>query len=156
MNRLKVLGALALALSLPLAGMGVQKAQAAEDPALVEALGGLSAAYVYQAYLNIGMIGDSVANKSMEPDTGKQLLGAVLGMMDNINTQLTAVAKSDKLTADDQKTMQEFLAIVSLLKTQGKELNLMWETKDEAHAKKYESARTLAWDKIKTILGIKD
>jgi hypothetical protein len=155
MNRFAAKAVLAIAICLPLTA-GVQRAQAAEDTSLVEALGGLSAAYVYQTYLNIGMIGDSVAGKSMEPATGKELLGSVLRMADTINTQLTAVAKNDKLSADDQKTMQEFLAIITLLKTQGKELELMWSTKDEAHAKKYESARTLAWDKIKTTLGIKD
>ncbi len=155
MIRFAAKGVLALALCIPLFS-GVQQVRAAEDTAVVEAIGGLSAAYVYQTYLNIGMIGDSVANKSMEPDTAKQLLGSVLGLADTITKQLTAVAKSDKLSADDQKTMQEFLTIISLLKTQGSELQQIWSTKDEAHAKKYESARTLAWDKIKTLLGIKE
>jgi|GEM_PF-841869 len=151
----KTLLALFLCFSLGSAGM---QAKAAEGPDehVLGAIGGLTAAYVYQAYLNIGMIGDSVANKSMEPATGKELLRSVLAVMDTVDDQLAAVSKNTPLSAEDKKGLGDLQKIIPLLKIQGEELELIWSTKEASHAKKYEAARTLAWDKIKTTLGIKD
>ena len=127
----------------------------AGDEATMEAVGGLTGAYVYQLYLNIGLVGDGVAKKCMEPEAGKQILGSVLRVADVIDSQIDKMTKSN-IADDDKKQLGEFRSVIALLKTQGSELEKFWETKEEEHGKKYETARTSAWEKIKTLLGIKD
>ena len=102
---------------------GSQTVNAAEgDQKLLEAVGGLSAAYVYQTYLNIGMIGDGVANKTMEAASGKQILGSVVNLVEVIDKQLGALQDGDKLSDDDKRGIAEFRSIIALLRIEGKEL----------------------------------
>lgn len=134
-----------------------QSVKAAEsDQKLLEAVGGLSAAYVYQTYLNIGMIGDGVANKTMEAASGKQILGSVVNLVEVIDKQLGALQDGDKLSDDDKRGIAEFRSIISLLRIEGKELQAMMDTGDKSHAAKFDEARKAAWEKIKALMGLKD
>jgi hypothetical protein len=143
---------LALLVCLPLCGLS--STRAADDEKSMEAIGGLSAGYIYETYLCIGMIGDNVANKTMEAAAGKALLASVVGMIDPIDKQLGVVGDNAS-GAENKAGIKEMRSIIALLRTEGKELQGILDG-DATHAAKFDAARKQAWEKIKALLGIKD
>src|SRR5262245_54974985 len=54
----------------------------------LEALGGLSAAHVYQSYLNIGLLADGVESEAYSKAEAEQMLATVGNMIDMADRQL--------------------------------------------------------------------
>src|SRR5262245_49106292 len=68
---------------------------------LVEALGGLTAAHLYQAHLNIGLLADSVESRVYTLAEAKKLLETLTSLLDTVDRQLTRVGEQE-LKPEDQ------------------------------------------------------
>ncbi len=74
------------------------------DDRLLSALGGLSAAHLYQTYLNIGMLADGVEGEVYTAEEGLKLLDTVTAMIATVDAQLARL-RSANLKAEDQQAL---------------------------------------------------
>jgi hypothetical protein len=127
----------------------------------LEAIGGLSAAHLYQTYLNLGMLADTTENDVYSESEAKNLLKTVSALMDRVDIQLGRVLESST-DPEDKKKLEQVRDLTKLLRAQAKELRAYWDTpeKDTAgkkeHETKFHKAREEAWAGIKELLNIKD
>jgi hypothetical protein len=127
----------------------------------LEAVGGLSAAHLYQTYLNIGMLADATENDVYTEDDARKLLDTIMAWMDNVDKQLARLLDTS-LDADDQKKVLQVRGLTGHLRVQGKELRAYWDTPEsdmagkKDHEMKFHKAREDAWTGIRELLGIKD
>lgn len=127
----------------------------------LEAVGGLSAAHLYQTYLNLGMLADATENDVYSESEAKKLLTTIGALMDKVDKQLARVAES-ATDAEDKKKLDQVRELTALLRTQARELRAYWDTpeKDTAgkkeHETKFHKAREDVWAGIKELLNIKD
>jgi len=127
----------------------------------LEAMGGLTAAHLYQSYLNIGMLADAAENDVYSTDDAKKLLTTILAWMDNVDGQLVRLADAN-LEPDDQKRVTQVRQLTTLLRAQAKELRAYWEAPEsdaegrKEHEMKFHKAREAAWNGIRELLGIKE
>ncbi len=144
----------------------VPRAPAGDPPAnprdrALESLGGLSAAHLYQSYLNIGMLADATENEVYNSDDAKKLLSTILAWMENVDQQLQRLA-AVTLEPDDQKKVGQVRELTTLLRMEAKELRAYWDTPEtdmegkKDHETKFHKAREAAWNGIKDLLGIKE
>ena len=144
------LGAALLGLTLLVAGT----ARAADEDVKMGAIGGLSAAFLVQSYLNIGLLADASAKK----DADKEQLASTLTIVENLlgetEKQLDTVLKSD-ITDDDKAALKKIKSCYALLNEQISALHTFWKEQNEANGKAFEQTRVEAWKKISATLGIK-
>jgi hypothetical protein len=122
---------------------------------LLEALGGLTAAHLYQTYLNIGLLADGVEGEIYTPADARKLLATVIGLMDTVDKQLARLPE-ESLKAEERKALLRIRSLSVLLRTQIKEVRTYWETNDKEHAKRFHKAREEAWTGLKELLDLKD
>jgi glutamine synthetase type III len=142
------------------AGSGPAAAQDKKEPPsdkeardqLLEAVGVLSAAQLYQGYLNIGFVADGKAEGTYEEKDAKQILGAVLSLLDTLDKQLEKVGKLD-LDKADREGVDQIRKLSGQLRDQGKELQAFWATGSKERAAAYEKIRKESWAGISKLLG---
>lgn len=127
----------------------------ASNDRLLGALGGLSAAHLYQTYLNIGMLADGVEGDIYSAEEGQKLLDTVIAMMETADNQLISVHGSN-LKPEDQQALEHTRHLAALLQVQARELRSYWQTGEKDHATKFQKTREAAWAGIKELLDIKD
>jgi len=120
---------------------------------LLETLGALAGAQLYQSYLNIGFIADGKAEGTYEEKDIQQILSSVLTLMEALDKKLDQVGKLD-LSKDDREGIAEIRKLSGLLRLQADELQAFWKTGDKARADKYEKTRQQAWEGISKLLGL--
>lgn len=118
-----------------------------------ETIGLLSGLYLYQTYLNIGLLADGKAKGVYPALDSKVLLGSILTPLDRVDKQLERYLKAS-LSKEDQEASTKVRAIVVLLREQGKHLQSFWESEKEDVGAKYENARKEAWTAISKFTGI--
>ena len=124
-----------------------------KETLLLETLGALAGAQLYQSYLNIGFIADGRAEGTYEEKDIQQILSSVLTLMEALDKKLDQVGKLD-LSKDDREGIAEIRKLSGLLRLQADELQAFWKTGDKARADKYEKTRKEAWAGISKLLGL--
>jgi hypothetical protein len=122
---------------------------------LIEAVGGLTAAHLYQTYLNIGFLADATEGDVYSQADAKKLLETVTGIVDAVEKQLDRITEAG-LKAEDQKALQDTRRLLTPMRTQIKELQAYWETGEKEHATLFHKAREETWAGIKSLLGIQE
>lgn len=120
---------------------------------LLEALGGLTAAHLYQSYLTIGLLADNAESEVYTTAEAKKLLETLTSLLNTVDRQLSRIGEQD-LKPDDRKALERTLRLVAQLRTQADELNAYWTTGDKEHTLKFHKAREEAWAGIRELLGI--
>jgi hypothetical protein len=120
---------------------------------LTETVGLLSGLYLYQTYLNIGFLADARAHGVYDERGARSVLTTVLASLDAVDKQLIQLGNVASSYADRQAT-ERLRAIVGLLRTQGQQLRLFWDTGQRAHSERYESTRQEAWRQLNALLGL--
>jgi hypothetical protein len=131
----------------------VPAAPAAEP--LLEALGGLTAASLYQTYLNIGLLADATEHAVYAPADARKVLQTVTDLIDTADRQLAALPEAG-LQEDERKALARSRTLLGLMRTQTRELRAYWDTGKKEHAAQFHKAREEAWAGIKDTLGIKE
>lgn len=124
-----------------------------QKEAFLEALGGLSAAHLYQSYLNIGLLADGVESKAYTMDEAKNTLGVIANFMDLVDAKLCKLSEAN-LDADDRESLQRVKTVTELLRLQVQTLRAYWASGDEAQASQYHEARKSAWTGLSKVLGL--
>jgi hypothetical protein len=117
------------------------------------ALGMLSAAQIYQTYLNIGLLADGVESEAYTKAQAEEMLATVVGLLDQGDRQLDAVRQTD-LDADDQQNVKRIQDLTVLLRRQASALRAYWATGDREQITRYHQARETTWKRLSDALGI--
>jgi hypothetical protein len=130
--------------------------EAAPRPAnerMLETLGGLSAAHLYQTYLNIGLLADAVEKETYSQAQALEMLTTVVGLMTTVDRQLDRLAKNE-LGAEDQRDVERMRSLTALLRVQIVALRAYWSTGSAQQAARYHEAREKAWQGLSEVLGL--
>ncbi len=143
-----------IALPASLAGCDKKAEEPKNDDRLV-CIGALSGAHVYTTYGYVGTVADAYAHDVYKADKVQELMKEVVGLSDVSIKQLKAV-RNGNLVESDKKVIDDVVEVYTLLKEEAQALSDYTKSKDKDDLQKFEKARTSAWPKIKTVLGIKD
>ncbi|MFL5340555.1 MAG: hypothetical protein ACJ8F7_10435 [Gemmataceae bacterium] len=132
-----------------------KKDPAPADPhsQLMETVGLLSGLYLYQSYLNIGLLADGKAEKIYDEKAARSVLGSVLTPLAAVEEKLAQLTKLARTQAD-RDAVENLRAVVVLLRQQGKELTAFWDSARPEDGAKYEATRKEAWKQISAMLGL--
>jgi hypothetical protein len=119
----------------------------------LEALGGLSAANLYQSYLTIGLLADGVRNKAFTADGAANTLKIVTSCIALVDTKLARLDRLN-LEPDDLASLRQIKAVIALMRIQTQALELYWSTGKADHAEAYQRARKATWAGLSKVLGI--
>jgi hypothetical protein len=120
---------------------------------MLETLGGLSAAHLYQSYLNIGLLADAVENDSYTEAQANGMLATVTSLMDMVDRQLDRLTAAD-VAKEDRQDIERIRDLAQLLRTQVAALRAYWRTGDAREARRYHQARDKAWTGLSDVLGL--
>jgi hypothetical protein len=119
----------------------------------LKALGSLSAAHVYQSYLNVGLLADGVESGAYTKAEAEQMLTTVGNMIDMVDRQLDKIADAG-LDADDRQGVKRIQDLTVLLRRQASALRAYWATGEAEQVTRYQQAREAAWTNLSETLGI--
>src|SRR5262249_48080768 len=128
-------------------------APADSQATLTETVGLLSGLYLYQSYLNIGLLADSKAANTYEAKARRQGVVWIITPLDAVDKQLEKVGKSAR-TAGDRDAAERMRAVVAMLKRLGGELTTFWDSGRPEDGARYEATRQEAWKQISTLLSL--
>lgn len=132
-----------------------RKEAAPVDPQsqLTEAVGLLSGLYLYQTYLNIGLLADGKAERTYDEKAARSVLESILGPLDAVDKQLDKVGKVSRAQGD-RDGCERLRGIVTLLRRQGGDLKAFWDSGRQEDGAKYEASRQESWKQISALLGL--
>jgi hypothetical protein len=125
----------------------------AQRGALLEAVGSLSAAHLYQTCLNVALLAECVEAKKLSLAQAKKELGLVVTFLDVVENKLTQLEKT-KLEKGDEQSLKTIKATTELLRLQVQALAAYWENDTPEHAAAYQKANSAAWDTVTSVLKI--
>jgi hypothetical protein len=129
-------------------------AASADDRAeLLRTVGLLSAAQVYQGYLNIGFLADGMANGNYDAKDAEQVIESILQLLDASDRRLEKVTDLD-LTKADREALVHVRKLSGLVRQQGLELKAFWKTGAKEQGDRYEKTRLEAWEGISKLLKL--
>jgi hypothetical protein len=138
----------------PLRDSALKSVQPAGTQAdVLEALGSLSVAHLYQSHLNIGLLADGVESKTYTVAEAEESLVPVLDLMAQTDARLAKIAKSD-LDAEDRRAIQQIQAVSALLRLQAGALRAYWASGEMQQASDFQEARTASWQGLEKVMGI--
>jgi hypothetical protein len=111
---------------------------------VLETLGSLSSAHLYQSYLNIGLLADAVEHQSYSQAQANEMLDTVVGLMNSVDDQLARLARAD-LPEGDREDVEHIRDLSGFLRVQIAALRAYWLTHDAQHAARYQEARQKTW-----------
>jgi hypothetical protein len=143
-------------LSLPALSRGQEKKveEAKTDDRLV-CIGALAGSHVYTTYGYVGTVADAYAHDIYKAEKVQELMKEVAGLAEVSIKQLKTVRNGD-IVESDKKVIDDVIEVYSLLRDEANALSAYTKSKNQEDLKKFESTRTVAWPKIKAVLGIKD
>jgi hypothetical protein len=115
-------------------------------------VGGLTSAHLYQSYLNVGLLADSVAKGVYKPEEGKELLDTVGKVIDTVERQL-ALLPEDELQPEEKKRLDKVRSVLSLLRSEMKELKSYWDTGEEEYVTKFQKIHKSVWTELEKMLN---
>jgi len=121
----------------------------------LETMGNLTAAHLYQGYLNIGLLADARESEVYTAAEAEKLLDSVARMLDTVDRGLARMLE-DCLKEEDKEAVEHARQLGGLLRTQARELRAYWQTGDKEHADKFQKARQESWSGIQAVLGIEE
>lgn len=126
---------------------------AAAQPEMLETLGSLSAAHLYQTHLNIGLLADGVETGTYTVAEAEESLRPVLDLMKQLDARLAKLTKSD-ISAEDRRAIQQTQAVSALLRLQADALRANWASGDMKTAGDFQEARHATWDGLAKVMGL--
>jgi hypothetical protein len=132
---------------------GNNSSTARERRQLLETIGNFTTAHCYQTYLNLGLLADGKAKGVYRDSDAHKVLDSVLVLLNSLDRKLAAVGKID-LEKQDRESLDAMRDLAGLLRQQGKELAVFWDSGKDEDAARYESTRRDSWAAIGRLTGI--
>jgi hypothetical protein len=117
------------------------------------ALGLLSAAQVYQTYLNIGLLADGVESGAYSKAAAEEMLTTVASLINQMDRQLDKISDTG-LDVEDQQNVARIQTLTVLLRRQASALRAYWATGEREQIDRYHQARENTWKNVSEVLDI--
>jgi len=104
---------------------------------LTETVGLLSGLYLYQTYLNIGLLADGKAERLYDEKAARAVLASVVTPLDAVERQLAQIGAMAE-TEGDRDAVGRLRHTVGLLRRQGQQLVSFWDSRNAADGARYE------------------
>jgi hypothetical protein len=121
----------------------------------LETMGSLTAAHLYQAFLNIGLLADAREKEVYTAAEAEKLLDSVTRMLDTVDHRLGQMLDGG-LHEEDKEAVERARELGGLLRSQARELRTYWQTDDQEYADKFQKTRERSWTGIQALLGVDD
>lgn len=149
-----------LAFGLPGAVLAQEPAPSPEPevPAVDDRLvciGALAGAHIYTTYGYVGGVADAYANDVYDGERVRSLMKETIGLSDVSIVQLKKV-RDGNITDEDKQVINDVIEIYGLLKKEAQSLSDYTTSGAQTDLDAFEQSRTVAWPKIKKVLGIAD
>ena len=117
-------------------------------------MGNFGAVFLYQSYLNIGMISDIWTHNIYSPEDAKSFLNTNLSFLETSKKHLQEL-NDFSITNEDRKTFLEMISIIDDLKGEADYMLRYIGSRDQKDIDQYELYRKQAWAKISKLMDIK-
>jgi hypothetical protein len=119
----------------------------------LKALGSMSAAHVYQTYLNLGLLADGMESSAWTKAEAEEMLTTVGYLIEVVDRELDKLA--DMNLSDDEKAgIKAMQNLTMLLRRQSNALRAYWTTGEQAQITRYQQAREAAWTELSDLLNL--
>jgi hypothetical protein len=120
---------------------------------LLESIGSVSSIYLYQSYLNVGLIADAVKNDTYSKDEAVELLSTIVTLLQTVDAQMQ---KLESVGLDDEEVaaVKQVRSISSLIKSQTTHLQSHWKTGEKSNLDQFHQTRRQSWTELCSILGL--
>ena len=134
---------------------GAPAARAADDTegALLRALGGSVAAYLFEAHQKVGVLNDAKAKKVYDKDTLDKEIGVTINILKVVDKQMADLLEAG-IPASEKKTVKTVKAIIGKQIKAAEGLKAYWDSKDPDDLEKYTTNREAAWEELRKLMGI--
>lgn len=117
-------------------------------------MGHFGATFLYQTYLNIGMISDIWTNNIYTPEDAKSLLTTNLSFL-NTSKKILQELNEFAITNEDRGTFMEMVTIIDDLASEADNMLKYMADRNKQDLDQYEVYRKQAWAKISKLMDIK-
>lgn len=117
-------------------------------------IGHFGATFLYQSYLNIGMISDTWTHNIYSPADAKSFLNANLSFLET-SKKLLKELTDFSITNEDRGTFLEMIAIIDNLSNEAEYMLKYMANRDQNDLNQYEKFRTQSWAQIAKLMDIK-
>jgi hypothetical protein len=124
------------------------------DEKLFYDMGHFGAAFLYQTYLNIGMVSDIWTHNIYSPEDAKTLLNTNLSLLKTSKKNLQELTEF-AITNEDRRTFMEMTSIIDDLSGEGDNMLKYMSGRVQSDLDQYEMHRKQAWAKITKLMDIK-
>jgi hypothetical protein len=121
---------------------------------LFYSLGHFGAAFLYQTYLNIGMVSDIWTHNIYTPEDAKSLLDTNLSFLETSKKNLQELTEFS-ITNEDRDTFLEMISIIDDLTAEADSMLKYMAGRAQGDLDRYELHRKQGWAKITKLMDIK-
>jgi hypothetical protein len=120
---------------------------------LLETVGSVSSIYLYQTYLNIGLLADAVKSDTYTKKDSEEVLNTLVTLLRTVDTQ---AQKLENVGLDDEEmaAVGQVRKVSGLLQAQASHLQAHWRTGDKTSLEQFQVARRDSWIELRLILGL--
>jgi hypothetical protein len=123
---------------------------------LLETVGSLSAARLYQAYLAIGLLADAKEEGVYELKDAQGILATLDTLLAASVKKFEALSKLEAVGKNDRETLSKLAELHRLLARLSQQLQAYWKSGNQKDAEKYEETRKEAWKGLSGLLHLEE
>jgi hypothetical protein len=120
---------------------------------LLESVGSVSSIYLYQTYLNIGLLADAVRSDTYAKKDAGEVLSTLLTLLRTVDAQMQKLENAG-LDEDELSAVNQVRKISRLLQNQADHLQRHWKTGEASSLTEYQQVRRHSWIELRLILGL--
>lgn len=120
---------------------------------LLENVGSVSSIYLYQSYLNVGLLADAVKNDTYTKEEAAALLSTIMTLLQTVDAQMQKL-ENVGLDEEEVAAVKQVRKISGLLKAQAGHLQTHWNTDAKAPLDQYQQVRRQSWTELRAVLGL--
>jgi hypothetical protein len=130
--------------------------RAADDSALLTALGYTTGQSVLVTHLAIGTLADAYVGKMYKSEQATSIVTTYINVTKGMKEHMITLLDAKTLDKSDSQFVQNTVDVLDLVLREGDDLRDYISSGKQNDAQAYDSSRKKAWKEIKTLLSIKD
>jgi hypothetical protein len=121
--------------------------------ALFRGLGGVSAAYLYEAHQKVGILAEARAKKVFDLEQCEQELQVTINILKVVDKQMAALL-AQNIPEAEKKSVTSVRAIVGNQIKAAEALKAHWNSGDAEDLAEFESRRALGWSELRKLMRL--
>jgi len=122
---------------------------------LLENVGSVSSIYLYQSYLNVGLLADAVKNETYTREEATDTLSTITALLQTVDVQMQKL-ENVGLDQEEVDAVQQVRKVSDLLQSQAGHLQAHWKTGGKSSLDQFREVRRQSWTELRAILGLGD